>query len=113
MGLNGDQILPSRGMISDVCVICRCWGTLLPSFLQVHISPSLIPEIALSVSLHGLTKSYSFISTVNTCISSDNEDGLNCLGLFLLVCLYAAWEINTQRSNLCISGLHAVPGEQH
>ena len=41
MGLNGDKILPSKGMISGVGVISRFWDSLPQSFLQVHISSSL------------------------------------------------------------------------
>lgn len=63
----------------------------------------------------GLTKSYSIMSRVNTCISPDGANISNCIALFLLgfLCLCAFWEINTQRSDLCISDLHAVPAEQH
>lgn len=119
MGLNGDEILPSKGMISSVGMISRFrdsrfFATLLSASSHIRFS-LLIPEIALlSASSHGLTKSYSFMSTVKTRISSDNAESLNCLGLFLLgfLCLYASWEINAQRTNLCISDLHAVPAEQ-
>lgn len=84
------------------------WGgtpaTILSGCSRIPFSLLTLVIVLLSASPHGLTKSYSSISTVSSCISSDSADSLDWLVSFLLgfLCLYASWEINTQRSN-CVS----------
>lgn len=66
-------------------VFSSFWEPAATTVLQVHIPPSPTPEPALpSASPRGLSTSHSFMSTVNTCVSSDNADNLHCLGLFPL-----------------------------
>lgn len=82
-------------------VSSRVWDSPPPSFLQGHVSPSLlVPEVALlNVPSLGLTDPRSFTSTVNTRGPSDDADTRNCLVSFLLalLCLCASWEINAQK----------------
>lgn len=64
------------------------WGgtpaTILSGRSRIPFSLLTLVIVLLSASPHGLTKSYSSISTVNSCISSDSADSLDWLVSFLL-----------------------------